>query len=148
MRTQDATSGAGARGEYADLQQYDQKLKPSPKVPRKSLKKEGSMNEAFIRGFFDELEKRGALGSLVSAGAKAVSKPGLLKGLGQKAIGQGKEMLKDPYTQMQLGQAAIGKIQDWRQGRQQNRAAQSGQLGVEAKKKTGLMGGLGLGGAV
>lgn len=151
MRTQGATSGVNARGSYVDLQEYDQKLKPSPLVPRKRLKKEGFMNEAFIRGFFDELEKKGAVGALLARGAAALKGAGGLKGLGGKALTHGKTMLKDPYAQMQIGQSVLGGLQARRQAKQQARAqqarARSGQAPVQAKKPTGLMGGLGFGGA-
>ncbi len=109
------------------------------------------MNEAFIRGFFNELEKKGAVGSLIARGATALKGAGGVKGLGQKAVAQGKTMLKDPYVQMQVGQSALGGIQNWRQNRAQAKAqqsaARSGAAPVSAKKPTGLMGGLGFGGA-
>jgi len=152
MRTQSETSGVGARGTYADLQQYDQKLKPSPLVPRKQLKKESSMNEAFVRGFLDELEKKGQLGGLISKGVAALKGAGGLKGLGRKALSYGKTQLKDPSTQFLVGQQIMGGIQNRRQNRsearQQQQAALSGRAPVTAKKPVGLMGGLGFGGAV
>lgn len=105
------------------------------------------MNEAFIRGFLSELEKDAALGALAARGAGALRGAGGLKGLAQKGLAHGKEMLKDPYTQMQVGQSVVGGIQDWRQNRaqaaQQQQAAQQGQLGVSAKKPTGFIGALG-----
>lgn len=150
-RTQDATSGVNARGSFVDLQEYDQKLKPSPLVPRKRVKKEGFMKEAFIRGFFDELEKKGVAVPLLARGAAALKGAGGLKGLAGKAVTRGKGMLKDPYVQMQLGQSVVGGIQDRRQAKQQaaaqQTAARSGQAPVRAKKPTGLMGGLGFSGA-
>jgi hypothetical protein len=60
-------------------------------------------------------------------------------------------MLKDPFTQMQIGQSVLGGMQQRRQAKQQAKAqqtaARSGQAPVQAKKPTGLMGGLGFGGA-
>jgi hypothetical protein len=152
MRTQDATSGA-ARGEYVDLQQYDQKLRPSPLVPRKKLKKEAAMNQAFIRGFFDELEKQGSLGSLLSAGTKILGKVAPQGGkLRQAGSWLGGQVKKDPMgTAMNAMQAygmAKGVAANRAQGSAQHRAALSGQAPVTAKKKTGLMAGLGFKGAV
>lgn len=151
MRTQSETTGVNARGSFVDLQEYDQKLKPSPLVPRKKLKKEGFVNEAFIRGFFDELEKKGAVGALLARSAAALKGAGGLKGLGGKALGHGKTMLKDPFTQMQIGQSVLGGIQAKRQASQQAKAqqtaARSGMAPAAAKKPTGLLGGLGFGGS-
>lgn len=151
MKSQSATTGVNARGSYADLTQYDVKLQPSPLVPRKKLKKEANMNEAFMRGFLDELEKKGGLGSLVTKGVSAIKGAGGVKGIAGKAVGHVGESLKDPFVQMQVGQGVLGGIQNWRQNRaqarQQNLAAQQGLAGSGAKKRTGLMGGLGLQGA-
>jgi hypothetical protein len=159
MRTQSATSGVNARGSFTDLQEYDQKLKPSPLVPRKKLKKEGFMNEAFMRGFFDELEKNGFVGKLVGAASRALKGAGGVRGLAQK----GTKWFKgaDPFTQMQVVQgglsAAKGAAGAGVRGVKrlvgadprsvQTRAARAGQAPVTAKRPTGLMGGLGFSGA-
>lgn len=126
MRTQSSTSGVAARGTYKDLQQYDQKLKPSPFVPRKSLKKGPIMKEAFVRGFFDELEKNAALGGLARGAASLVTKAKpAAKWLGTKAK-------ENPFIAYEVGKGALGGIK--------NRI--SGAPGQP--KKVGLMGGLGL----
>jgi len=142
MRSQSATSGVNARGTPVDLQ-YDEKLKPSPLVPRTQLKKESAMNEAFIRGFLSELEKDAALGALAVRGAAALRGMGGAKGLAQKGLAHGKEMLKDPLTQVQIGQSVLGGLQNRRQASQQQISAQQGQLGASAKKPTGFIGALG-----
>jgi hypothetical protein len=161
MRSQSATTGVNARGTYEDLQEYDQKLKPSPLVPRKKLmKKESAMNEAFMRGFFDELEKSGAIGALLGRGAAALKGAGGVKGL----AGKGAKWFKgaDPFTQMQVAQGGmeavkgvggaavrgVKRLAGGGPGAAQDRAARQGQLGVAAKKPTGLGGGLGMSGAV
>jgi len=164
MRAQSNATGVNSRGNYVDLQQYDQKLKPSPLVPRKQMKKESAMNQAFIRGFLDELEKRGFVGKLIGAGSKALKAQGGVRGL----AGKGAKWFKgaDPFTQMQVAQTGmeavkgiggaavggakrlLGRSPAQMQAKAQDRAARMGLVGAQAKRPTGLMGGLGMGGAV
>jgi hypothetical protein len=161
MRSQSATSGVNARGTYSDLTQYDQKLKPSPLVPRKQMKeklrKEADMNEAFMRGFFDELEKQGGVGALLGRGLAAgkglvgrvAPQGGRLQRAGSWMKGQ---IAKDPTGSAMNAMQAYGIAKGVGGGvlnrRRQHKAALGGAAPVTAKKKTGLMRGLGFGGAV
>ena len=51
----------GAHGEYVDLQQYDEKLKPSggPPLVKRKDRRRGMGKKAFMHGFIDELAKLG-----------------------------------------------------------------------------------------